>query len=129
MAELNLEQIGGIALQIITAAKGYLTSKAGNTLGRKAWEKLRHILSGSEEAHDAVNELEKNPSSEDALVVVKWLLTRAMEKDEALRTELIDLVAEFGSPAGDTVTQTVTISRSSTGDVKVIGKISEGKGK
>jgi len=124
MAELSLDQIGEIALQIMTAAKGYLTSKAGNTLGRKVWEKLRHISSGSEEAQDAVNELERNPSSEDALVVVKSLVIRAMEKDEALRTELIDLAAEFGSPAGDTITQTVNISRSNTGDVKVIGKIS-----
>lgn len=129
MPELSLDQIGGIALQIITAVKGYLTSKAGNTLGREAWEKLRHVFSGSEEAQDAVNELERDPFSGDALIVVKWLLTRAMEKDEALRTELIDLVAEFGSPAGDTITQTVNISRSRTGDVKVIGKSSERKGK
>ena len=49
MAESNLDQIGEIALQIMTAAKGYLTSKAGNTLGSKVWEKLRHIISGSEE--------------------------------------------------------------------------------
>ncbi len=108
----------------MTAAKGYLTSKAGNTLGSKVWEKLRHIISGSEEAQDAVNELEKNPSSEDALVFVKSLVIRAMERDEGLRTELIDLVAEFGSRTGDTITQTVNISRSNTGDVKVIGKVS-----
>lgn len=124
MTEFNLDQIGEDALQIITAAKGYLTHKAGNALGRKAWEKLRHLFSGSEEAQDAVNELERNPSSQDALAVLKGLLTRAMEKDEAVRNELIDLAAELGSQAGDTITQTVNISRSNTGDVKVIGKIS-----
>lgn len=129
MAELSLDEISEIALQIIAAAKRYVTNKTENTVGRKAWEKLRHIFSGSKEAQDAVNELERNPSSDDALFFVKWLLTRAMEKDEALRTELIDLVAEFGSPAGDTINQTVNISRSRTGDVNIIGKSSERKRK